>query len=152
MNEDILNLNREIVISDYQSALTRNKELYMLGDVKTGPEYIYDNQKFDALTITNKFYDEKIRAVSIVKRTKVGMDGLMIQLAKNMTTHPDNKFCLHRNNIYFITAMSNVSWEDDMKDKIPNCFRDNVYHHGKLQRLKTKLKNIKNALIRRFCL
>jgi hypothetical protein len=43
--------------------------------------------------------------------------------------------------------MSNRSWEDDMKDKIPNCFRENVYHHGKLQRLKTRLLNIKNAII-----
>jgi hypothetical protein len=43
--------------------------------------------------------------------------------------------------------MSNISWEDDMKDKIPSCFKDNVYHHGKLQKLKTKLRNIKNAII-----
>ncbi len=46
--------------------------------------------------------------------------------------------------------MSNISWEDDMKDKIPSCFKDNVYHHGKLQRLKTKLRNIKKSRFKNF--
>jgi hypothetical protein len=147
MEHSILDLNREIVLNDYQSATKKNKELFITGNVKAGSEYIYSNQKEDATIICNKFYGTDIRVISIVKRTKVGMDGLMIEIAKNMTTHPDNNFALHRNNIFFITAMSNISWEDDMKDKIPSCFKDNVYHHGKLQRLKTKLRNIKNAII-----
>jgi hypothetical protein len=147
MDNSILDLNREIVLNDYQSATSKNKELFIMGDVKSSSEYIFANQKEDAIIICNKFYETPIRVISIVKRTKVGMDGLMIEIAKNMTTHPDNSFVLHRNNIFFITAMSNISWENDMKDKIPSCFKDNVYHHGKLQRLKTKLKNIKNAII-----
>ena len=146
-SEKVLDSSREIVQCDYYSATMRNQELYLLGDIKAGSEYIYTNQKEDALAITDKFYTTPIRVISIVKRTKVGMDGLMIEIAKNMTTHPDNKFVLHRNNVFFITAMSNVSWEDDMKDKIPTCFKDNVFHHGKLQRLKSKLKKIKNAII-----
>lgn len=147
IEDQVLDLNREIVLSDYQSATKKNKELFIMGDVKASSEYIFDNQKEDASIICNKFYQTSIRVVSIVKRTKVGMDGLMIEIAKNMTTHSDNDFILHRNNVFFITAMSNLSWEDDMKDKIPTCFKDNVYHHGKLQRLKTKLQNIKNAII-----
>jgi hypothetical protein len=147
MEHSILDLNREIVLNDYQSASKKNQELYIMGDVKASSEYIFENQKTDALIITNKLYDTDVRAISIVKRTKVGMDGLMIEIAKNMSTHPDNNFAIHRNNIFFITAMSNISWEDDMKDKIPSCFKDNVYHHGKLQRLKNKLKDIKNAII-----
>ena len=144
---NILEINREIVINDYNSAKAKNQELFLSGDVKTGPEYIYSNQKEDALVITNKFHDTNIRAISIVKRTKVGMDGLMIELAKNMSIHPDDSFIIHRKNIFFITAMNNVLWEEDMKDKIPTCFKDNVYHHGKLQRLIAKLRNIKHALI-----
>jgi len=147
MNSYIHELNREIVINDYQSAVNKNKELFINGDISACSEYIYDNQKLDATIITNKFYETPIRVISIVKRTKVGMDGLMIEIAKNMATHPDNNFVIHRNNIFFITAMSNRSWEDDMKDKIPSCFKDNVYHHGKLQRLKSKLKNTKNTII-----
>jgi hypothetical protein len=147
MEHSILDLNREIVLNDYQSATKKNKELFITGDVKASSEYIFPNQKEDAIKICNKFFETPIRVISIVKRTKVGMDGLMIEIAKNMTTHPDNDFVLHRNNIFFITAMSNISWEDDMKDKIPSCFKDNVYHHGKLQRLRNKLINIKNAII-----
>jgi hypothetical protein len=147
MDKSILNLNREIVLNDYNSATNRNRELFLMGDVKATSEYIYENQRIDASIITDKFYSNNIRVISIVKRTKVGMDGLMIEIAKNMSTHPDDNFICHRNNIFFITAMSNISWEDDMKSKIPSCFKDNVYHHGKLQRLKTKLKNIKNAVI-----
>jgi hypothetical protein len=143
----LLGLNREIVLNDYKSATKKNEEGFINGDVKASSEYIFPNQQEDATIICNKFYDTHTRVISIVKRTKVGMDGLMIEIAKNMTTHPDDNFALHRNNIFFITAMSNISWEDDMKDKIPSCFKDNVYHHGKLQRLKTKLKNIKNAII-----
>ena len=145
--ELLINLNREIVLNDYQSATKKNKESYITGDVKASSEYIFPNQKEDATIICNKFYETHVRVISIVKRTKVGMDGLMIEIAKNMTTHSDNNFVLDRNNIFFITAMSNKSWEDDMKDKIPACFKDNVYHHGKLQRLKTKLRNIKDAII-----
>jgi len=145
--EQVLDLNREIVLNDYQSATKKNKELFITGDVKASSEYIFDNQKEDATIICDKFYETPVRVISIVKRTKVGMDGLMIEIAKNMSTHIDNNFILHRDNIFFITAMSNKSWEDDMKDKMPSCFKDNVYHHGKLQRLKNKLKNIKNAII-----
>lgn len=147
MEVSIVDLNREIVINDYQSATNKNKESFLNGDVKASSEYIYGNQKEDATIICNKFFETSVRVISIVKRTKVGMDGLMIEIAKNMCTHPDDDFVLHRQKIFFITGMSNLSWENDMKDKMPSCFKDNVYHHGKLQRLKTKLEKIKNAIV-----
>ena len=139
--------SRGIVMDDYNSAIKRNHESFMMGDVKASSEYIYPNQKEDANQIMNVFYTQEVRVISIVKKTKVGMDGLMIELAFRMTTHSDDTFVLHRNNVFFITGMSNKSWENDMKDKIPTCFKENVYHHGKLQRLNTKLKDIKNAFI-----
>jgi hypothetical protein len=146
INNRILDLNREIVLNDYKSATNKNNELFITGDIKSTSEYIYSNQKEDATIICNKFYNTSIRTLGIIKRTKVGMDGLIIEIAKNMTTHPDNNFVLHRSNVYITTGMSNREWEEDMKDKIPSCFRDNVYHHGKLQNLKPKLNNVKNAL------
>lgn len=145
MEHLILDLNREIVLSDYQSATKKNKELFITTNVKASSQYIFPNQKEDAAIICDIFHKTSKRVISIVKRTKVGMDGLMIEIAKNMTTHPDDDFVLHRNNIFVITGMSNKNWEDDMKDKMPSCFKDNVFHHGKLQRL--NLKNINNALI-----
>ena len=114
--------------------------------------YIYPNQIEDAARISDIFYknyigNNNIKVVSIVKKTKVGMDGLMIEIAKNMTTHPDDDFCLLYQNVKFITGMSNKSWEKDMKDKIPECFRNNVYHHGKLKHLQKTLNDVTNALI-----
>lgn len=142
-----LEINREIVTNDYNSAAKKNEEAYLSGDVKSNMIYIYDNQKEDAAQICNYFYTKQLRAISVVKRTKVGMNGLGIEISKNMSTHPDNNFVIHRNDIFFITAMSNKSWEDDMIEQMPVCFSKNVHHHGKLQGFKTKLKNIKNALI-----
>lgn len=146
--KEILNaLNRETVNSDYISAKNKNYEDFLNGNNKATSEYIYQNQKTDANNIINKFYTSKVRAISIIKRTKVGMDGLMIELSYKMATHIDDDFMIHRNNIFVITAMSNIAWEEDMKEKIPNCFRENIYHHNKLQKLKKRLVGIKNALI-----
>lgn len=143
----MLNLNRETVINDYNSAKNRNEELFLDHDVKASSEYIFENQKFDAAEIIDMFFKNDLRCLSLIKRTKVGMDGLMIEVAKNITTHNDNDFMIHRSNVIFLTGMSNKSWEDDFKDKIPYCFKENVYHHGKLHLCQDKLKNINNALI-----
>ena len=70
----------------------------------------------------------------------------MIELAKNMSTHNNNHFVIVPDNICFITGMSNASWERDLKNKMPACFKPNV-HHGQLKKVVPKLKNIKNALI-----
>jgi hypothetical protein len=145
--EHIINANRVIVTNDYETAELNNMERHMMGDVKCGAEYIYDNQKTDAMNILNIFYNTEIKVVSVLKRTKLGMDGLMIEISKQFATHANNDFALHRDNIFIITGMSNVLWEKDMKDKMPHCFKNNVYHHGKLERLKKKLLNIKNAVI-----
>ena len=147
MSNRAADVNREIVLNDYNSAKLNNEELYQNHDVRASSEYIYPNQMEDAFNICNILYYKRVRAVSIIKRTKVGMDGLMIEIAKNMSTHSDNEFVLDRKNIIIATGMSNRSWEDDMKEKIPSCFRNNVFHHGKLQKLKTKLTNLKNAVI-----
>jgi len=142
-----IDLSRKIVLHDYSSAETKNEELFMNNDVKSSSEYIFPNQKKDALNICKIFYDTAVRVISIVKRCKVGMDGLMIEIAKIMTTHPDDNFVLNRKNVFLITGMSNKAWEVDMKEKVPTCFENNVSHHGKLQLLRERLRNISNALI-----
>lgn len=141
------NINRETVKNDYNSASNKNLEQFLLGNTKATSEYIYPNQILDAENIINIFYNTCVRALSIIKRTKVGMDGLMIEIASKISMHNDDNFMLNRNNIFIITAMSNLDWEENMKDKIPNCFKENIFHHGKLQKLKNKLIGIKNALI-----
>jgi hypothetical protein len=146
----IIETSRIIVNYDYLSAKARNKELYESGDIRGTSEYVYDNQKEDANFIVNKFYNnKKLRVISCIKKTKVGANGLIIELSKNFTTHYDDTFCLHRDNIKILTGMSSVSWENDMKDIVPNCLKENIYHHGKLQKADdgNKIKELKNGLI-----
>jgi hypothetical protein len=118
---------------------------FLQGDDKATAEYIFENQIIDANAILEEFYTNHRRVVSITKKTKVGMDGLMIEIAKLMTTHPDDSFVVNPANVRIITGMSNAGWEKDMKEKSPNCFKDKIFHHGKLRR--AELNNLRDALI-----
>jgi arsenate reductase-like glutaredoxin family protein len=146
--DKIKNLNREVVLNDYKTKETINLEGFLNGNVNNGSEYIYENQKADAEKIIEKFKNSEIRVVSILKKTKVGMDGLMIEIAKLITTDPDNDFVISRNNVFFLTGMSNVMWETQFAEKVPQCFVKNIFHHGKFNLLKEKLSstNIENSL------
>jgi hypothetical protein len=99
----------------------------------------------DAVNIVDEFYKHTRRAISIQKKTKVGADGLMIAIAMLMTTHPDDDFVVDPDYVRILTGMSNASWEKDMKEKAPDCFRDKIFHHGQLTN--ARLTNMKNALI-----
>jgi len=90
--EDCKAENREIVSRSYGLAEAENRKRFKKGDSRATSEYIYDNQKEDALKIVDEFYTNKRRVVSVTKTTKVGADGLMIEVAKQMTTHPDDNF------------------------------------------------------------
>ena len=98
----------------------------------------------DASNIVDKFYKNNRRVIIIQKKTKVGADGLMIEIAKLLTTHNDDNFVVNLDNVRILTGMSNAGWEKDMIDKAPNCFKDKIFHHGKLS--KAELVNIRNGL------
>lgn len=142
---DIISANRDSVLQAYNSAKATNYRLFLKGDDKATSEYIYPNQIEDANNIVDAFYKNKRRVVSIQKKTKVGADGLMIEIAKLLTTHIDDAFVVDPDNVRIITGMSNVGWEKDMIDKAPVCFRDKIFHHGKLS--KSDLMSIRNGLI-----
>jgi hypothetical protein len=142
---EIISAKREYVFQSYKTAEAENKISFYEGDAKATSEYIYPNQKEDAMNIVDKFYKNNCRVVSIQKKTKVGADGLMIEIAKLLTTHIDDNFVIDIKNVRIITGMSNLSWEEDMIKKAPSCFKDKIFHHGKLS--KTDLVKIKNGLI-----
>lgn len=151
-NTKLFEYNRSSVKSSYDAACSENGKRFIMNDVKSSEEYTYENQKIDSHTITNIFYrtmqfERPVRAISIIKRTKVGCDGLMIEISKNMATHPDDNFMLLSENIFIITGMSNKEWEFEFKKKVPSSFHKNIYHHGKLNNVINKIKNIENALI-----
>ena len=139
-----ISARREDVLQAYNSAKATNHRLFIEGDDKATAEYIFPNQMEDAINIVDKFYKNKRRVISIQKKTKVGADGLMIEIAKLLTTHIDDNFVINPANVRIITGMSNVTWEKDMIDKAPNCFKDKIFHHGKLS--KSELTKIRNGL------
>ena len=145
MSSDLIAARREAVLQAYGSARAENHLRFLEGDDKATAEYIFPNQMEDANTIVNKFYRNNRRVISIQKKTKVGADGLMIEVAKLLTTHIDDAFVVNPANVRIITGMSNAGWEKDMIEKAPNCFKDKIFHHGKLSR--ADLKNMRNGLI-----
>jgi len=145
--EELIAARREEVYEHYNSAKATNNRLYLEGDVRATSEYIYPNQKDDASKIVDILYNSPCRVISIQKKTKVGADGLMIEILKLMTTHADDNFVINPSNTRIITGMSNVSWEQEMKNKTPEIFRNKIFHHGKLPKSLDLLKNVKNSII-----
>lgn len=140
--------NRGIVTMDYETSVLINQKAFDKGDIRAGQEYIYKNQREDAFFVVNTFYQRpEVRAISCAKRTKVGANGFMVEIAKLFATHNDEDFIIQPEKILFITGMSNIAWESEMKEFIPACFRDNVYHHGKLNNLEGVLSKITDAVI-----
>jgi hypothetical protein len=144
-SSELISARRESVLQAYNSARAENHLRFLEGDDKATEEYIFPNQIEDANNIVDKFYKHKRCVISIQKKTKVGADGLMIEIAKLLTTHIDDKFVVNPANVRIITGMSNAGWEKDMIDKAPNCFKDKIFHHGKLSR--SDLTNLRNGLI-----
>lgn len=144
-SSEVISARREDVQQSYNSAKATNHRLFLEGDDKATAEYIFPNQMEDANNIVDKFYKNKRRVISIQKKTKVGADGLMIEIAKLLTTHNDDTFVVNPANVRIITGMSNAGWEKDMIDKAPTCFKEKIFHHGKLPR--ADLRNLKDCLI-----
>jgi hypothetical protein len=142
---DLIAARRKKVLASYADAEETNALAFLEGDSNATQEFIFDNQKQDAQRVINEFYNNDRRVVSITKKTKVGMDGLMIEIAYQMTTHTDDNFVVDPKNVRFLTGMSNTDWQAGMKEKIPSVFTKNVFHHGQLKR--ADLSDLKNALI-----
>jgi len=142
---DLKSAGREYVLQSYNSAKAENHLRHLERDEKSTAEYIFQNQMEDANKIVEMFYNNEFRVISVQKKTKVGADGLMIELVKLLTTHPDDAFVLNPANVRIITGMSNAGWEKDMIDKAPTCFKNKIFHHGKLS--KSNLINLKDSLI-----
>ena len=144
MASQLIAAKRAAVYAAYENAKAENQVGFLKGDPKCTSEYIYKNQIDDAKNIVEEFR-KGLRIVSISKKTKVGMDGLMVEIATRMTTDADDHFVVDSDNVRILTGMSNAGWEKGMKEKCPTCFKDKIFHHGKLQN--SELQNLKNSLI-----
>lgn len=147
---ELKDAQRKYVISSYISRKDENNLDFSKGDPRATREYIFLNQRKDANDVVQAFFDgtEPPLIITIMKKTQVGMSGLMIQIAYQMCAEEDDKI-IRLENVFIITGMSNRDWERDMIDFAPSCLKDRIFHHGSLPRFEKKLKNIqdlKNAL------
>jgi hypothetical protein len=141
-------LNRKMVEADYQSAVTKNEIAYLNGDVYATEKYVFPNQERDARLIVKKFYERRnLYAIIVQKRIKVGALRMMIEVMRLACTHPDDDFVISPQNVFVITGMSNVAWQNDFANCVPECFRKNVKHRARLNRLSVQLERVRNALI-----
>lgn len=131
---------RGIVKSDYESAERRNKK-----NNGSNAKYIYDNQRETANEIVGQFLTGK-NVVSVIKETKSGANGLMIELTKIMGTHPDHAVQVESDKMYIITGMSNKDWVNDFRKEVPEYLRDNIHHRPKINEAGFR-HNLENSLI-----
>jgi hypothetical protein len=145
--QKLKNSRRSKVQNDYDSAVADNNVKFLEGVESVSEFYTYPNQKEDAFNICNEIYNNNRRVISISKRVKVGADGLIIEIAKNLGTHIDDNFVKSPNDMLILTGMSNISWEEQMIEKCPLFLKDKIFHHGKLNKSKKNLRKMKNAVI-----
>ena len=140
-------LSRQLTQMSYQMAIITNKSRFSKGDPRVSEEYTYPNQQQDADKIINMLTVENKQAVSVIKKPKVGADGLMIEIAVKMATHSNDDIIIPPENCIIITGMSNKEWEINLKHNAPSVFKENIFHRGKINLLRGKLLHIKNAVI-----
>ena len=111
-----LSKQRNTVITSFAAAEAINDEQFDKGNPNATEFYVYPNQIDDAETVVKFFHEHPTcRIVSVRKPTKVGANGFMIMIAKLFTTHSDDDFLIHYENVFFITGMSNKDWDEQLK-------------------------------------
>jgi len=145
MDADVKSLNRQWALDSYNAGKSNSNRRHKQGDPKYGAEYVYGNQKTDALNVTHQFMDRGKVVVVVQKPTKIGADGFMIEVIKNMCTHPDDDKVMNIENARILTGMANVQWVEDMKEKSPECIRKNIYHRPQLKN--AELSGLRDSII-----
>ena len=136
---------RDEVQSSYRAAVAKNTRLYEIAhDPKASKEYIWPSQMYDAQAIVNLMLGDNTvelpegqyppSLIGAHKQPQVGWEGIMIYIAYLMCTHPDDDVLVNFENVAFITAMSNSDWQKDARDRAPQCFANQIFHHGNLQK------------------
>lgn len=147
---DNIQFNKEWVNQEYKAAVIKNKCEYERKVRTASKEYTFENQRQDAENIVDILYkNPKTLVLNLTKRTKVGMNGIIIEIFKNCCTHPDDNFVMAPQNVKLLSPMNNLEWQESLKSYVPGCFRYQIYHRGILQKqgIREKLKNLKNGLI-----
>ncbi len=128
--ENIKNNKRDEVKSQY------NEKKNQFEIENPNKKYIYQNQIDAAEKIVNEFFQNNKKAVTLIALPQVGKTGTFIYTAYLAATDKDDKKVIDQNNIFIITGMSDKEWQKQTEKDMPNCFKNNIYHNGKLTRFK----------------
>jgi len=139
---DIQDVERNYIKLEFEKEKMKFEENY------PNKEYIYPNQKEAADLIAKDFFENNKKAISLIALPQIGKTGTFLYVAYLMATYNSDKV-LKSENIFIITGMSDKEWENQtINDMLPQ-FKNNVFHHGKLENFKNNFmsKNGKKLLI-----
>jgi hypothetical protein len=129
---DIQDVERNYIKYEFEREKLKFEEKY------PNKEYIYPNQKEAAEQIAQDFFENNKKAISLIALPQIGKTGTFLYVAYLMATYKSEKV-LKSENIFIITGMSDKDWEIQTKNDMLPQFKNNVFHHGKLN---NSFKNI----------
>ena len=106
----------------------------------------YPNQQIAAQQVIEHYVNGKY-LVLLVAQPGAGKTGVVLEVTKQMATHPDDNYCIDAENVYMISGMSDNDWQSQFKDKMLPSFQTNVYHRGCITKIEDKITQIKNGMV-----
>jgi hypothetical protein len=134
-HQHIKNSKRNLVKSQYD--IKKNK----FENDNPNKQYIYQNQIDTAKTIINEFFKNDKKAITLIALPQVGKTGTFLYTAYLAATDKDDEKVIDPDNIFIITGMSDKEWQQQTEKDMLQCFENNVYHNGKLNKFKKVFKN-----------
>ena len=142
-NNELINARRESVRRSFEAAQASNRLRFLAGDPRASEQYVWPNQIMDATVVVDTLIkNPEISLFGITKQPQVGMAGLLHYIPYLFCTHPDDAVVMDPAKCCVLTGMSNLDWETDTKNDFPECFRDQIFHHGKLAQALPILRKI----------
>jgi hypothetical protein len=105
----------------------------------------YPNQTSDATIINNNFNESCVVIQMAIGYTQSGKTGCMAELIYKIISNQEVPISLEL--IFVITGLSSTEWEKQTKGRFPPCMESRVFHNGKLDDFKKKVKGKKNVLV-----
>lgn len=103
---------------------------------KQGQRLVYGPQKNVAKEIISSF--SKNDLVTLCAPPQWGKTGVSLFVSYTMA----RKHRINPENIFFITAMSDISWLQQTRDRVLPLWKNNVYHRNTLHHLEERIKKL----------
>ena len=111
-----------------------------------GKKIVYNNQKEAAMECIRHFQNGKL-LVLLIAQPGTGKTGTLLEIFKQIATHIDDELCVDSKNIYTISGMNDTDWADQLREKMIDSFKPNIYHRGVLKKRGDEISKIRNGLI-----